>query len=85
MMGQIPLRVDEDILGVGITDQDIKGMLRAGSARLAQRPLNAVNVPQQVRVRETGEVVDIQEPADRVLRQLDKRISVVEKLRGCVG
>ena len=26
MIGQIPLGVDEDILGVGITDQDIKNI-----------------------------------------------------------
>ena len=48
-------------------------------------PLGEIRLMREFEVEETGEVVQIEQNAEVLLRQLDKRVSVVEKLRACVG
>jgi hypothetical protein len=48
-------------------------------------PLSEVVVVSEAQVEETGEIVEIEEPADVAIRQLQKRIGIVEQLKGCVG
>jgi hypothetical protein len=67
------------------TDNDIQRILRLGAGKLQRRPLNRTMIKSQVEVGNTGEVVTIEEPAHIVLRQTDKRMSVVRALRDCLA
>ena len=50
-------------------------------------PLNKIQIAgaETVTVKETGEVLELSQPADQVLRRLDKRIAVIKQLAECVG
>jgi len=67
------------------TDNDIQRILRQGAGRLQRRPMDRTLIDSEVEVAGTGEVVTIQEPAHIALRQTEKRISVVQSLRDCIG
>lgn len=66
-------------------DSDIKALLRDARRSLRGVPLSKIRITSEARIKETGEVVEISEPADRVLRQINKRMAVLEKLRICIS
>jgi len=68
-----------------VTDNDIRALLRDVRKHLRGRPLSSVKIVTEAEIAETGEIVEIEENAEVALRQLQKRIDVVKKLRGCVG
>ena len=47
--------------------------------------MEQINLTREFEIEETGEVVQVEQNAATLLRQLDKRISVVEKLRTCIS
>lgn len=49
------------------------------------RALDDTTLVEDVRVEETGEVVQIETKASTYVRRMDKRMSNIEKLRGCVS
>lgn len=51
----------------------------------AGKPLNTINLSREFEVEETGEVVRVEQRADRMVRQLKKRMSVVRQLGACVS
>jgi len=68
------------------TNDDIVALLADARRELRKTvPLNRINVVSQVEVAETGQVVEIEERADRAIRQLDKRMGIIEALRGCAA
>lgn len=68
------------------TDNDIKALLRDSRAGLrAGKPLSKIMISSELEISDTGEVVEIEQQADVAIRQMDKRINMLEKLRGCVG
>jgi hypothetical protein len=68
------------------TNDDIVALLADARRELRKTvPLNRINVVSQVEVAETGEVVEVEERADKAIRQLEKRIGVIETLRGCAA
>lgn len=67
------------------TDSDIIALLRDARRGLRGRKLSAVKITTEAEIEETGELVDIEEPADVVLRQHQKRTGVVSKLMECIS
>jgi len=51
----------------------------------AGKPLSEIRLSREFEVEETGELVSVDQSAEILLRQLDKRSNVVEQLRGCIG
>lgn len=82
--------VRQMLRGAGIdlqyTNDDIVAMLRDVRRELRKTvPLNRINVISEVEVAETGEVIEVEERADIALRQLTKRLGVIQTLRGCTA
>jgi len=67
------------------TDNDIHALLRDTRRALRGKPLSKVRLETEVEIEETGEVVVLEERADRALSKLDKRRSMVQRLVECVG
>jgi GNAT superfamily N-acetyltransferase len=67
------------------TDTDILFLLRDIRRELRSTPLDKIEILAQAEIEETGEVVQLRQPADVALRRHDKRVAVLEKLRECVG
>lgn len=67
------------------TDSDIRALLRDSRKGLAGKPLNKVTLIEKAKIAGTGSIVDIEEQADRLVRQMQKRIETVQRLRGCIG
>jgi hypothetical protein len=90
MMQRVIDAVRQVLKGLGLleswTDSDIKALLRRTRSTLKDgKPLSKIKLRTEMEVEETGEVVTIEQTASVALRQLDKRIEVLKKLRGCVG
>jgi hypothetical protein len=66
------------------TDGDIRALLREAARSLKGKPIEKLHVESEVQVAETGEIVNIKEPAHIALRQLDKRMSVIRQLKACL-
>ena len=67
------------------TNDDIVALLADARRELRKTvPLNRINVVYEVEVSETGAVVEIEERADKAIRQLTKRMDVIQKLKGCL-
>jgi hypothetical protein len=67
------------------TDADIKALLRRTRSALKNgKPLSKIKLRTEMEVEETGEVVTVEQTASVALRQLDKRINVLKKLKDCV-
>ena len=68
------------------TNDDIVAILADTRRELRKTvPLNRINIVSQVQVAETGEVIEIEERADVAIRQLEKRMNIIETLRGCAA
>ena len=68
------------------TNDDIVAILADARRELRKTvPLNRINIVSQVQVAETGEVIEIEERADVAIRQLEKRMGIIETLRGCAA
>lgn len=72
-------------LGVKWTDDDIYMLLKDTRRALKRVELDTIEVTTAAQVIETGEIIDVEEGADVALRQMDKRIGVVESLRECLS
>jgi len=67
------------------SDNDIHSLLaEARGAVRETRLISDVTLTEQVEVEETGEIFDVETNAEVVLRQHDKRVGVIEKLRACL-
>ncbi len=67
------------------TNDDIVDLIASTRRELREFvPLNRINVTYDVEVAETGDVVEIEERADKAVRQLTKRMGVIQKLQGCI-
>jgi hypothetical protein len=66
------------------TDNDIRALLRDSRSGLRGAPLSEVVLTTEIEIEETGERVDIDEPADMVLDRMRKRSGVVAQLRNCL-
>ena len=65
---------------------DIYALLRDTRSALAEfRDAATVTITQQAEIAETGEVVEIEQQGDVALRQVQKRVGVVESLRECIA
>lgn len=73
----------------GLADDYAVDMLeykkRFGSTSPEAPNLKGIMIDEQVKVRETGEVVTVKSEADVMLRRAEKRLSQIQKLRGCLG
>jgi len=68
------------------TNDDIVAILADSRRELRKTvPLSRINIVSQVQVAETGEVIEIEERADVAIRQLEKRMNIIETLRGCAA
>lgn len=67
------------------SDNDIRALLRDARSSMRGKPLSEVIVIADAEVEETGEQIELEEPADVAIRQAQKRIGIVEQLRGCMG
>ncbi|TFH46493.1 MAG: hypothetical protein E4H01_09875 [Lysobacterales bacterium] len=71
-------------LDVQWTNDDITNLLADARRELRKTiPLNRITVVSSVEVAETGEVIEVEEQADVALRQLTKRMNVIQQLREC--
>lgn len=67
------------------TDNDINNLLReVRSAMSKGKPIEDVSMNEEVMIKETGEVFEIETNVGTMLRQHDKRVSVIGKLRDCL-
>jgi len=67
------------------TDNDIIALLADARSAIAEgKPVSKVKLKEQVEVQETGEIFDIETDAEIVLRQHDKRVNVIAKLKDCL-
>jgi hypothetical protein len=67
------------------SDNDIHSLLaEARGAVKDAKPISEITLTEEVELEETGERFDIETNAEVVLRQHDKRVGVVEKLRACL-
>ena len=66
------------------SDNDIRALIRETSLALRGKPLKDITITTDARVAETGEVVQVKENADVAIRQLDKRMSVIDKVKDCL-
>jgi hypothetical protein len=65
---------------------DIYALLRDTRSALAGfRDAATVTITQQAEIAETGEIVEIEQQGDVALRQVQKRVGVVESLRECIA
>jgi hypothetical protein len=48
------------------------------------KPISEITLTEEVELEGTGEVFDVETNAEVALRQHDKRVGVVEKLRACL-
>ena len=67
------------------TDQDILALLRDVRRGLRGKPLNKLKLESEAEIEETGEVVVLEEQADRALSRVEKRQNVVRQLMECVA
>lgn len=67
------------------TENDIHSLLRDVRRELRVKPLEKIKITMEAEIEETGEVVQLEQTAAVALRRLDKRESVVQKLRECVA
>lgn len=66
------------------TDSDIQLLLRDVRRELRSKPLDKITISSEAEIEETGETVTLEQPADVALRQHDKRVNMLERLRDCV-
>lgn len=67
------------------TDNDVHTLLAEARGALRDaRPIGEIRLTEEVQVEETGEVFEVETNAEVVLRQHDKRVGVVERLRACL-
>jgi hypothetical protein len=65
---------------------DIHSLLRDTRSALAGfQDVTTITITQEAEVAETGEIVEIEQQADVALRQVQKRVGVVESLRECLA
>ena len=64
------------------SDDDIRLLLRRSRSNMRGKPLANIEIKSEVEV--DGEVYEIGEPADVVLRRIEKRENMLKKLRECV-
>jgi len=67
------------------SDQAIKDLLMRSAQNLQQRPLQAVEISEDMRISETGETVKVTVNAQVALRRTDKRMAVLNRLKACVA
>ena len=68
------------------TNNDIIALLADARRELRKTvPLERINVISDVEVAETGEIIEVEERADIALRQLTKRLDIIQTLRGCTA
>lgn len=68
----------------GWTDNDILGLLRESARGLSGKPLSSVEIGIDTEMTDTGELMLLTRPADVLIRQMDKRVAVLEEIRACV-
>lgn len=66
------------------TDNDIRELLQASRRELKRTPTSKMIVTTETENSRTGEVTAVDETADKVVRQLDKRMDVVNQLKDCI-
>jgi len=67
------------------SDGDINALLREAHRTMEGTPAQRVTLQMEAEIAETGEVVTIEQPADRVIRQHEKRMNVIQQLKECIG
>lgn len=66
--------------------QDMLEYKKRFGANTTEAPsLKGVMIDEQVKIKETGEIVTVKSDADVMLRRAQKRVSQMQKLRGCLG
>ena len=70
---------------VNWTDSDIKALLSRSAQNLQRRPLHTITLTDDMTIQGSDEKVKIEQPADVALRRLDKRLGVLQTLKGCVS
>lgn len=66
------------------TDNDINALLMETRTALKGLPISEISLTEEVQLEETGEIFDVEVNAEVMLRQHDKRVGIVEKLRACL-
>lgn len=67
------------------SDNDIRQLLREATLKMEGTPARRMTIQQEAEIAETGETVQIEQNAEVAIRQLDKRMGVIEELRRCIG
>lgn len=68
------------------TDADIRALLRDARAGLrSTKPLSKIKIPSDLKVTAEGDVEEVMQNADVAIRQMDKRLKVLQQLITCVG
>jgi len=68
------------------TDADIRALLRSTRATLrSTKPLSKIKIPSDLKVTKEGDVEEVLQTADVAIRQMDKRLKVLQQLITCVG
>ena len=69
----------------GWSDADIRALLSKSLIKLNAKPLSAITITDELIIEGTNETVQVSDPADRVLRRLDRRIQTLQELSGCLA
>lgn len=73
----------------GLADDYAQDMLeykkRFGVVETETPNLKGIVIDEQVKIKETGEIVTVKSDADVMLRRAQKRVSQIQKLKGCIG
>jgi hypothetical protein len=66
------------------TANDVLRLLRQSAKNLSGVPLSSVTISTEAEMTGTGEVIVLSRPADVAIRQIEKRVAVVEEIRACL-